>query len=141
MERIPDVAPSHTSLADLCENYSKSRNDVSAEIGEGCLVRYLLPSQINSFTTEEAGEFKTETDQGQWVTPTPYAPREAIKWLSLPAPDKPRDYAFVLDPYDLDHDRRVCGPRRVQLGGGVEYYLPDGFNHRALVEPWAIRVR
>ena len=47
-----------------------------------------------------------------------------MSWLALPAPDQPRPYALLLDPTNLQD---VYGPRWVQMGGGIEYILANGF--------------
>jgi hypothetical protein len=43
----------------------------------------------------------------------------------------------ALDPNQIPE---VRGPRRVRLGGGLEYVLPKGFPASALVLPWPIPV-
>jgi hypothetical protein len=72
----------------------------------------------------------------QFVTPTPYSPAETVVWLALPNP-APRDYALFLDPGRIP---AICGPRRVRLGGGLEYILPRGYPAAAMLVGWPVRV-
>ena len=106
----------------------RSGASVSAELGGRFLLRYLMRSQYRQFA---AG-----ASHLQFATPTPYSPTEAISWLALPMPTR-RSYVLFLDPRRIADIR---GPRRVRLGGGLEYVLPGGFPAAALVLPWPLPV-
>jgi len=73
-----------------------------------------------------------------WVTPTAYAPEETISWLALPALRDPRPYVVLLKPGEIAD---IWGPRWVRFGGGIEYFLTQGFPAAALAFPWEIEVR
>jgi hypothetical protein len=96
--------------------------NISSHLGERYLLRYLLPHQV--------GTLLNGTPRRQYVTPTPYAPEETGSWLALPSPNQPRPYVLLLDPTQL---RDVYGPRWVQMGGGIEYILAQGFRPGAIV--------
>ena len=102
---------------------------MAAELGGRLLLRYLTPAQVGSFTNG--------SDREHYVTPTPYAPDEAIRWLALPGVTVPREHALVLDPASIDV---ILGPRKVRWGGGIEYILPDGFPKAALHFAWEVVV-
>jgi hypothetical protein len=121
------IAPSSTPDTSLLK---KTGRQVAGELGHRYLLRYLLPHQIGRYTAGSAAP--------HWVTPTAYAPEETISWLALPAPRAPRPYVMLLKPEEIDEIR---GPRWVRLGGGIEYYLPNGFPGTALAFPWEIEVR
>lgn len=59
----------------------------------------------------------------------------AFPWLALTPP--PRTHFLVLDPQQIP---QIAGPRYVQMGGGVEYILPNGFPATAVVNPPGIPV-
>lgn len=103
--------------------------EVSEHLGGRLLLRYLTPVQVGTMTGG--------TSDVQYVTPTPYAPDEAISWLALPAPTVPRQHALVLKPEVVDV---ILGPRVVRWGGGIEYLLPNGFPRTALHFAWEIRI-
>jgi len=128
-ERGTMIVPGDTPDTDVP---SKSGAEVFEELGGRFLLRFLLPGQVS---TEE--KLSQIPPRKQWVTPTPYSPKETIAMLALPAPDYPREYVFVLDPRKIAN---VLGPRRVRLGIGIEYILPDGFPKEALVLPWPLEV-
>ena len=110
----------------------KSGSEVFQELGGRFLLRYLLRGQGD--TADKLGRIQSRM---QWVTPTPYSPEETIAMLALPAPEQPREYVLILDPRKI---REVQGPRRILLGHGVEYILPQGFPKEALVLPWPMEV-
>lgn len=103
--------------------------EVAQHLGDRLLLRYIVPAQIGAFTSGDPGS--------HYVTPTPYAPADAIIWLALPAPGIPREHALVLRPELID---LILGPRTVRWGGGIEYILPRGFPQAALHFPWEIRI-
>lgn len=104
--------------------------DVALEICGRFLIRYIRPHQL--------GTLLGGTDNSQWVTPTPYPPEDAVRWLALPDPRDPPRHALLLDAARI---RAICGPRYVRLGGGLEYLLPQGFPRDAIVDPaWEIEV-
>ena len=72
----------------------------------------------------------------QFVTPTPYSPTEVISWLALPTTAR-REFALFLNATQLSD---VRGPRRVLLGGGLEYILASGFPATAIVVGWPVPV-
>jgi hypothetical protein len=110
----------------------KTGGEVFSELGGRFLLRYLLPGQGD--TAEKLNQLQGRT---QWVTPTPYSPEETIAMLALPAPEQPRGYVLILDPRKISE---VKGPRRILLGHGIEYILPQGFPKEALVLPWPVEV-
>ncbi|NUT57150.1 MAG: hypothetical protein HOQ03_14390 [Thermoleophilia bacterium] len=73
-----------------------------------------------------------------WVTPTAFSPEEASWYLHLPDPESMRRYVLFVKPEKLT---RIRGPKRVRLGGGVEYFLPDGFRADAVEVGWEVAVR
>ena len=111
---------------------SKSGAEIFDELGGRFLLRYLLPGQGD--TPEKLSEIQSRY---QWVTPTPYSPKETIAMLALPALERPREYVLILDPREIED---IQGPRYVKLGGGIEYILPKGFPNAALVLPWPSEV-
>ena len=119
------IYPSDTAIAAMP---ARSGADVAAELGGRRLLRYLTRSQYGQFA---AGAPKLE-----YVTPTPYSPTEALSWLALPTATR-RSFVLILDPKEILEMR---GPKRVRLGGGLEYVLPKGFPASALVLPWPIPV-
>lgn len=119
------VYPSHPSLAAMP---ARSGPDVAAELGRRLLLRYLLRKQYRKFTTASTSP--------QFVTPTPYSPTEAVSWLALPTPAR-RDFVLFLNPIHLSD---VRGPRRVLLGGGLEYILASGFPAATIVVGWPVPV-
>lgn len=119
------VYPSHTPLASMP---ARTGADVATELGGRHLLRYLTRKQYRQFTTGTA--------YLQFVTPTPYSPTEVISWLALPTTTR-REFALFLDPRHLSD---VHGPRRVLLGGGLEYILASGFSTAAIVVGWPVPV-
>ncbi len=89
------------------------------------LLHYVLRRQVGRFGGGRGGL--------TFVTPTPYSPEETISCLALPAPNEPREYVLLLDPYRLG-GCRIYGPRWVFLGTGIEFILPDGFPGTAIVD-------
>jgi hypothetical protein len=119
------IFPPNTPLAVMPVRTGKQ---VAAELGGRLLLRYLLRSQYKQFTAAN--------QQLQFVTPTAYAPAETVIWLALPNPT-PRHFALFLDPAQIPS---ICGPRRVRLGGGVEYLLPNGYPASAMPVGWPVAV-
>jgi hypothetical protein len=119
------VYPPHTPLASMP---ARSGAAVAGDLGGRHLLRYLIRRQY--------GQFVSGTTNPQFVTPTPYSPTEAISWLALPTPAR-RDFVLFLDPKRLVD---VRGPRRVLLGGGLEYILASGFPTAAIVVGWPVAV-
>jgi len=104
--------------------------DASKHFDGRFLLRYVRRSQQGRFTSGSTGQ--------TFVTPTPYAPEEAVSWLSLPFPGDPPALVLLLDPRELGYRDtgpiyRVYGPRWVPFGRGIEYLLYDGFPERAIV--------
>jgi len=130
--RRVEIAPRVTPDSDLGTDtrWNKTGRAVAKELGGRYLLRYLLPHQV--------GSYPAGSDDRQCVTPTPYAPRETVSWLALPAPRKTRPYVMLLDPSEIT--RRVWGPRWIRLGKGIEYILPDGFPRDAVVLGWELEV-
>lgn len=108
----------------------KTGVEVSRELGGRFLLRYVLPDQLGRYT---AGSLDVH-----WVTPTPYAPLDLVPYLFLPNPKRIRTHVMLLNPV---HIPTIAGPRRVNLGEGIEYLLPDGFPKQALVAPWEKEIR
>jgi hypothetical protein len=105
--------------------------DVVAELGGRLFLRYLTGPQVTEF-------MNGSTDRDHWVTPTPISPEHVVDWLSLFAPQVPREHALLLDPSRLTGIR---GPAWIRLGQGLEYYLPFGFPQEAIVDVGAKLVR
>jgi len=120
------IAPRSTPIHTL----QRTGAQVVKELGGRYLLRYLLPHQVGLHIHGSADP--------HWVTPTPYAPEETISWLALPAPRDPRPYVMVLNPAAIP---AIWGPRWVRFGGGIEYFLPNGFPGDALAFPWELEVR
>ena len=123
--RPAHVYPAHTPLHAMP---ARTGADVSAELGGRYLLRYLMRRQY--------GQFTTGSPNVNFATPTPYSPTETVSWLALPSPMR-RDFVLFLDPNSIPE---VRGPRRVLLGGGIEYILPRGFPASALVVNWPVPV-
>ncbi len=123
--RPAHIYPAHTPLHLMP---SRTGAAVSAELGGRYLLRFLMRRQYR--------QFSTGSPNVNFTTPTPYSPTEAISWLALPNP-APRDFVLFLDPNSIPE---VRGPRRVLLGGGVEYILPNGFPVSALIVSWPVPV-
>ena len=123
--RPAHVYPSHTPCNSMP---ARGGSVIAAELGGRYLLRYLTRKQYRQFTSG--------TTSLQFVTPTPYSPTEAISWLALPTAAR-RDFALFLDPKHLSD---VRGPRRVLLGGGLEYILASGFPTAAIVVGWPVPV-
>ncbi len=102
-----------------------SGNDAFVEIGRRGLLRYLRNDQKGSLTGG--------SNRLQYVTPTPYTPEEASRWLALMWPWVLRRYVLVLDPRKID--RPIRGPRVISGGFGIEYILPKGFPAAAIANP------
>ncbi len=119
------IYPAHTPLHSMP---TRAGAAVSAELGGRYLLRYLMRRQYR--------QFATGSPNVNFVTPTPYSPTEAISWLALPTPTR-RDFVLFLDPSSIPE---VRGPRRILLGGGIEYILPKGFPVSALVVQWPVPV-
>jgi len=119
------VYPSHTPFSSMP---SRTGPDIAVELGGRYLLRYLLRKQYRQFTTGSASP--------HFVTPTPYSPTEVISWLALPTPVR-REFVLFLDAMHLSD---VRGPRRVLLGGGLEYLLASGFPANAVVVGWPVPV-
>lgn len=106
-------------------------HEVSRELNGRCVLRYLRRHQV--------GKFAYGTDDPQCVTPTAYTPRDAVQWLALPSPLDPPSFVLFIDIASVP---KVLGPRRVRLGGGIEYVLPEGFPAQAVIHPgWEIEIR
>jgi hypothetical protein len=119
------IYPSHTPLSAMPNRTGAA---ISTELGGRFLLRYLVRKQYHQFLTASTSV--------HFTTPTPYSPTEVISWLALPTPTR-RDYTLFLDPAKLSD---VRGPRRVLLGGGIEYVLMAGFPAAALVVAWPLPV-
>ncbi len=131
------IAPQDTPDEQLAP---KSGGEVAQELSGRYLLRYLLLKQIGVFT----GGTPSKT----YVTPTPLAPEETVKWLALPAAHRLRRYVLLINPARLPVEYRILGPRWVRLGGGIEYILPDGFPGEAIANigtesdtQWELAVR
>lgn len=108
----------------------KSGTDVFAELGGRFFVRYLLKEALPSATQGTA--------KATYVTPTPYSPTDAVELLMLPAEDRSREHAMLLDPRNIEV---IVGPRWVQGGFGIEYILPRGYRPEAIaIRPWSLRM-
>jgi hypothetical protein len=104
--------------------------EIATELAGRKLMRLLTRRQVGAFT----GGSTRET----YVTPTPYDPREAVRWLLLPEPRVPRTHLLFLDPAQIP---LVIGPMWVAWGRGIQYILPAGFPETAIIVPGAPRGR
>jgi len=102
---------------------------LARELGGRYLIRYLHSDQLG---TGQQGSVAP-----CYVTPTAYSPEDCVRWLALPNPAHPREFALILDPSKIP---AALGPRWVRLGDGIEYLLPQGFPPEALVLPWEVRI-
>jgi hypothetical protein len=132
VEHLVQIFPSFTPNLAMP---AKTGLEVSQELGNRYLLRYLLRDQVGRFT---AGS----TDP-HYVTPTTYSPKELTGFLALPNPRKRRAYVLVLDPKRI---AEIRGPRWVRAGNGIEYILPNGFGPDAVAfkdigPTWEIEVR
>jgi hypothetical protein len=103
--------------------------DVAREIGGRHLLSYVHPARL--------GEFAAGTPRRVWVTPTPFDSQSVTVHLYLPDPGRPRKHVLLIDPSKI---AVILGPRRVFLGHGIEYLLPDGFDPTALVSKWEMEI-
>ncbi len=102
----------------------KNGLQVSAEVGGRYLLKYLLPWQV--------GTYRHGSDEPAYFTVTPLGP-ETPKYLAPPASQWTRTHVLLLDPKLLPPSWDVRGPRWIAMGGGLEYFLPQGFPTEALV--------
>lgn len=121
------ISPSSISVTSMPDRVG---SDVAREVGGRYLLRYLVDSQLTSFTSGDGGS--------HYVTPTPIAPEDVVHWLYLPSAHVPRNHALVLDASKIPIIR---GPGWVDMGSGIEYYLPHGFPQVAIVRFGVIVVR
>lgn len=92
---------------------------VADELGGRYLVRYASqPGGLRDAAGRTASVY---------VSPTPFAPTEAVRWLALP-----RRVGFYL-LLDAAFVPQIAGPRYVQFGQGLEFLLPTGFPAAAVV--------
>jgi hypothetical protein len=117
--------------AETPQNYLRraTGRQVAQELGGRVLLRYVLPHQLGAFTSGSR--------RAHYVTPTPYAPTEAGRWLALPRVGDPRTHVLWLNPGGI---RQIWGPRWVLGGRGIEYFLPQGFGRKALVIDWEVEI-
>ncbi len=110
----------------------RSGSDVARDLAGRMLLRYVDAGAIHE---ARGGRVGVPT----WVTPTPYAVDEVSHYLDLPVPERLRSYVVRLDPAEIDV---IAGPQWVGLGLGIQYYLPYGYEPRAVLPPqWAHAVR
>ena len=131
VQRGVAIAPASASLTALPR---KTGKQVSRELGGRLLLRYVLATQVRSFTSGSTVR--------HWVTPTAYTPSEAVTYLALPDPDLNRPYVLVLDPMRI---QLIWGPHEIEGSSAIEYVLPEGFPAEAIVGPgpgnaWALRI-
>jgi hypothetical protein len=107
-------------------------HDVASDLGGRYLLRYLRTRDISN-ATPGSSPLLTGMDRKVWVTPTAYSPREAVRALALPFPKEPRTHVVLLKPENI---LWLQGPRRIAVGTGIEYLLPDGYPKDSLVLPW-----
>src|SRR5438067_713228 len=87
----------------------KSGAALAVELRGRLLIRYLLPGQLEQFFQGSQAK--------HFVTPTPYAAGETVKWLGLPRAAEPRTHLMLLDPVKIAEAR---GPRWIRFGLGIE---------------------
>ena len=101
--------------------------EVAEELGGRLLLRYLIDAHDIGVPIPT------------FVSPTPYSVEEVGYSLALPRPDLARRYVLFLDPRRIDY---LQGPRWCNLGSGIEYVLPNGFERGAVLDPgWGVEVR
>jgi hypothetical protein len=115
------IAPFGTEKASLAQ---KTGHEVSVELGGRYLITYLLPWQV--------GTLLHGADHLVYFTPTVLS-RTEIGYLATPSTHIIRTHALLLDPNKLPSGYTVLGPRLIDMGGGIEYLLPNGFPREALV--------
>jgi hypothetical protein len=122
-EESPDIWPENARLAEMP---TRTGRQVAGELGGRMLLRYV---------TEQHPPPASEA----WLTPTPLGARGAGPILHLPVQVTARHWVLVIDPARVD---AIKGPRRVIMGQGIEYYLPNGYGADAVLEPgYGVRVR
>jgi len=125
----PALVPGAASLP------GRTGADVARELHGRPLVRFLL--------AKDTTRFNKGSDAETYVTPTPYTPEEAVRYLVLPGKPTPRRSALLLNPELIDE---IIGPMWVATGRGIQYILPKGFPEEAIIVPgaptghWAIPV-
>jgi hypothetical protein len=113
----------------------RTGGDVADELCGRYLIRYVTPAQVGLFVHGSSARC--------WVSPTAYAPEDAVIYLALTQPNIPRDHALLLDPMRIPV---ILGPQWALSPGGIQYVLPEGFPEDAIVVPgaptgsWEIRV-
>lgn len=130
-EQIEHSSGIGSRLVDVTAMPDRTGKNVAQELGGRLLLRYLHEGQVSEFT-------KGSSDRGHWVTPTAIAPEEVVFWLALYAPLVRRKHALLIDPAQVE---TIRGPAWIPLGPGIEYYLPGGFEDRAVVDVGVIQVR
>lgn len=101
---------------------------VAWSLGGRYLYKYLLPADLEVFSAPRPID-PDYLFKAHFMTPTTYAPKDAAQWLSFPSPERLRKYVLLINPALVPVIR---GPRRVLMGMGLEYYLPDGFPEVAI---------
>jgi hypothetical protein len=125
MQMLVSIAAETTPTANLP---IRTGTEVAIELNGRALLRY-----VDRWSAHESGR-TIET----FACPTPYTPSEVMRFLAPPRPDLLRDYVLFLDPKEIVVIR---GPRWCNLGGGIEYVLPDGYPETAIIGPgWAVEV-
>jgi len=108
----------------------KSGLEVADELGGRFLIRYLRRSEVSQYLYGNAAR--------HFVTPTPYAAADCVAYLALPDPTVKRGHLLLLDPSKIDE---IWGPRWVEAGRAIEYFLPHGFPQAALAFRWALELK
>lgn len=116
---------------EVTEMDDRTGADVADELGGRCLLHY-----VHDFKRGNLAQ--VERWGPCYVTPTPYSPEEASQYLYLPEPERLRCVVLVLRAHEIG---RIRGPARVSIGGGIEYFLPDGFVRNDVVTRWEVTIR
>jgi len=126
LNRSVHIYPPYTPVGTMPP---RSGSAVASELGGRYLLRYLLRTQYQHLTAATSQlRFVTHTNPvfakgGGLVARTADADKTAFRTISR----------------SKSHSRDT-GPRRVRLGGGLEYVLPKGFPTDALVLSWPVPV-
>jgi hypothetical protein len=123
------IAPSAMNNQELTHTpeFQKTGAEVSAEIGNRCLIYYAISPNILS-----ALQRMRDEQRHLYLTTTALPPGPVMALiLCLPRPQDLRRHAFVFDPAHLDVI--FFGPRRVRLGYGLEYLIVPNNDLNTLV--------
>ncbi|MEV0413941.1 hypothetical protein AB0I68_24810 [Streptomyces sp. NPDC050448] len=117
---------------DVVRMIDRDPDEVAAELGRRYLLHYVHESRRGCLARDGGLS-------ACYATPTPYSPEEASQYLALPVPENLRRTVFYIDLSLIK--RPIRGPAREPLGGGVQYYLPQGCDRAAIETGWEVTIR